>query len=289
MTAHDETVAIAGHELGSAGRIARLRLTLAVERWPGGGATLYGAAQGIFLSLLRAGDPAVAMALHDGRERKRFALSPLRVTPVVATGGALARAELEVALWDERLVVTAQQGATATLAESLEVVGHRAQMLDCALVEETSFADLIDPPQAADRPSQPQVWVRFTTPTVFSWGRGVDGQHRYGLLPTPEHVVGSWLRTWNAGGGAATSLQDDAEWLRERIRVHAIRALRTTQAHTGKTPITGFTGEVAYAWCGATPGGRRALRALAGFARFCGTGAKTAYGLGRTETWSENL
>lgn len=268
------------------GSIARLRLSLAVERWPGDGATLYGAAQGVFLALLRAGDPAVAATLHDARERKRFALGPLRVSPVAGTSGSLARADLDVALWDQRLVTTAQQGATAALTEVLEVVGHPAHILDCALQEQTTFSALLNPPHAAVRPGQTLVWARFTTPTVFSWGRGLDGRHRYGLLPTPEHVVGSWLRAWNAGGGPGTPLHDDDEWLRERIRIHAIRTLRTVQAHTGKTPITGFTGEVAYEWCGAAPGGRRALRALSGFARFCGTGAKTAYGLGRTETWT---
>lgn len=265
--------------------IARVRLLLAVERWTGDGATLYGAAQGAFLAILRAGDPAVATALHDARERKRFALGPVRVSPIGGADGKLARASLEVALWDERLMTTVQQGATAALTTPLEIGGHPAHILDCALQEQTNFAELLDPPRAATRPGHTLVLARFTTPTVFSWGRGIDGRHRYGLLPTPEHVVGSWLRAWNTGGGPEIPLHDDDDWLRESIRIQAIRELRTVQVHTGKTPITGFTGEVAFEWCGTVPGGQRASRALTAFARFCGTGAKTAYGLGRTETW----
>ena len=183
-------------------------------------------------------------------------------------------------------VTTLIRGIGAALGMTLDVVGHPARLLDCEIREQTTFADLLDTPRANAQSGQTILWARFATPTVFSWGRGVDGRHRYGLLPTSEFVVGSWLRTWNASGGPEIPFQEEDEWLRERIRIHAIRSLRTTQAHTGKTPISGFIGEVAYEWCGATPGGHRALRALAGFARFCGTGAKTSYGLGQTETWT---
>ncbi len=262
----------------ASGAIARARLAFAVERWPGSsGATLYGATLGVFLALLRAGDPAVATELHDGTARKRFALSPLRITPLA---GNMARAEVVVALWDQQLLTTLGRGVNAALDATLEVAGHPAHLLDSEVSEPASFATLLTAP--AD--GQTLLWARFTTPTVFSWGRGVDGRHRYGLLPAPEHVVGSWLRAWNAGSGPETPFQEDAEWLRERIRIQAIRSLRTAQAHTGKTPMSGFVGEVAYEWCGATPGGHRALRALGSFARYCGTGAKTAYGLGQTET-----
>jgi CRISPR-associated endoribonuclease Cas6 len=259
--------------------IARIRLLFAIERWPGSGATLYGAAQGVFLVFLRVGAPAVARESHDAQGRKRFALSPLRVTP---RASGLARAEIVVALWDARLLEALNQGVSAALDTTLDIAGHPARLLDCERQEPMSFARLLD---AEPSPGKTLLWTRFTTPTVFSWGRGVDGRHRYGLLPAPEHVVGAWLRTWNAGGGPEIPLRDDDEWLRERIRLHSIRALRTVQAHTGKTPMSGFVGEVAYEWCGATPGGQRALRALGGFAQYCGTGSKTAYGLGQTETW----
>lgn len=271
------------------GGIQMVRLTLAVERWPGAGAALYGPALGIFLALLRAGDADAAEALHDGRERKRFALSPLRVKPLGgarSATGAMAQAELDVALWDERLLGSLIKGTSMALDEALDVVGHPARLLDCQLDTPTSFAGLLDAPRTASQAGQTLLWARFTTPTVFSWGRGVDGRHRYSLLPAPELVVGSWLRAWQAGGGPETVFENDGEWLRERIRIHAVRSLQTTVAHTGKTPMSGFVGEVAYEWCGATPGGHRTLRALGGFARYCGTGAKTAYGLGQTETWT---
>lgn len=275
-----------GSPVMEAGGIQKIHLKLAVERWPGSRATLYGASQGVFLALMRAGDPEVTSALHNGRERKRFALSPLLVTPLAGSANMMAHAEVTVALWDEQLVVTLGKGVNAALNTTLDVVGHPAHLLDCEVREQTKFANLLDAPRTNAQSGKTVLWARFGTPTVFSWGRGVDGRHRYGLLPSPEFVVGSWLRTWYASGGSELPFQEDDEWLRERIRIQTIRSLRTMQVHTGKTPISGFTGEVAYEWCGATPGGHRALRTLGGFARFCGTGSKTSYGLGQTETWS---
>lgn len=273
-------------------QLLRIHLTFAVERWPGSGATLYGASQGVFLALLRAGDPAVAAALHDGRQRKRFALSPLRVSPLATSSNHLAHAELTITLWDTPLAVALSKGVSAAPHLPLDVAAHPARLLDAAIRDQTTFAALLDTPRPHEQPgqsSQPLQWARFTTPTVFSWGRGIDGRHRYGLLPAPEYVVGSWLRAWNAGGGSPLPFETTDDWLRESIRIHAIRSLHTAQAHTGKTPITGFIGEVAYEWCGAVPGGHRALRALASFARFCGTGSKTAYGLGQTEIGASQL
>lgn len=285
-SAQDASDAAATTKAGEgAQQLLQIRLTFAVEWWPGGGANLYGASQGVFLALLRIGDSSVATALHDGRERKRFALSPLRITPLSNSDNHIAQAEVTIGLWDMRLALALGKAISAAQYLSLDIAAHPARLLDCEIHEQTSFASLLDPPRARSHAqlSQTIQWVRFTTPTVFSWGRGVDGRHRYGLLPTPEHVVGSWLRAWNAGGGPPLPFESADDWLRERIRIHTVRSLRTAQAHTGKTPITGFIGEVAFEWCGAIPGGHRALRSLAAFARFCGTGSKTAYGLGQTE------
>jgi hypothetical protein len=281
------------------GEIRRVRLTLAVERWPGGGATLYGAAQGLFLALLRTGAADTAQALHDGQGRKRFALSPLRVAP---GQGNVARAELDIAVWDAALVGAVAAGSAAALDTTLDVAGHPAHVLDVHELMRTSYAHLLATPRLSTEsgaepatnavPSarvesvgQTAIWVRFVTPTVFSWGRGRDGRHRYSLLPAPELVVGSWLRAWTAGGGPALPIRDETDWLRDCICVHAVRSLRTMTVHTGKTPLSGFVGEIALDWCGAQPGARHALRTLAGFASYCGTGAKTAYGLGQTVAW----
>lgn len=280
------------------GDLRRMRLTLAVSGWAGGGATLYGAAQGCFLALVRAGEADLAQMLHDAAGRKCFALSPLRVC--AGAGHAdLVTAELDVALWDTHLAEAFHRGCSVALDESLQVAGHAAAVLDCRVVEQTTFAHLLESrsPSAAVpvgtrptphmysgplNPAPAAIRVRFVTPTVFSWGRGLNGQHRYCLLPAPELVVGSWLRAWNAAGGPCLPLRGEPAWLRDRVAVRSITSLRTVTVHTGKTPLSGFVGELVLEWCGAEPGAHRALRVLADFARFCGTGAKTAYGLGCT-------
>lgn len=281
--------------------IQRMRLALAIERWPGDGAILYGAAQGFFLALVQMGEAETARRLHDSAGRKRFALSPIRV---VSGQGNLARAELDVTVWDTTLAHVVEAGSATTLDTTLNVAGHPAHLLDVRVLARTTFAQLLDAPRILARRSDPLegigaatrtsgnqntgrtvIWVRFTTPTLFSWGRGRDGHHRYNLLPAPELVVGSWLRAWNAGDGPSLPFHDEAEWLRERISIQAVRSLRTVTVHSGKSPLSGFVGEIALEWCGAQPGAHRTLRALAGFASYCGTGAKTAYGLGQTVTW----
>jgi hypothetical protein len=186
-------------------------------------------------------------------------------------------------VWDARLAEALALGASACLDRQLDLAGHPAHALDCEPLERTDFARLSGDEDTPHAEPDGALSVRFVTATVFSWGRGVDGRHRYGLLPMPELVVGSWLRTWIAAGGPDLPLRGEDDWLRERVVLRAVRALRTVTVHTGRSPVPGFVGEVALEWAGGQPGGARALRALAGFARFAGTGSKTAYGLGRTE------
>jgi len=277
----------AAHEQSA--HLRRLRLTLAVQGWSGAGGPMYAAAHGAFLALLHAGDPAVAQRIHDEQGRRPFSLGPLRVTP---SSSGLAEAELICGVWDDALAETFMLGASRALEEPLEIGGRHATVLNCETLEQTTFAGLLgsESGKVAREPQAPtshaqasdQLWLRFTTPTFFSFGRGLNGRHQYGVLPTPEQVVGSWLRAWGAATPAPSPLVDDAEWLRERVRVQAMRDLRTVTASSGKTLLTGFVGEVALAWCGGSPGGSRALRALARFARFCGTGAKTGMGFGQT-------
>lgn len=272
-----------GERVGATAPLRRLRLTVGVERWSGREATLYAAGHGLFLSLLRTGDAALAQRIHDAQGRRPFSLSPLCVEPA---GGGMARAELICAVWDAALAEALMLGGSKAMDTSLDVAGHPAYLLDYAEIERAEFNQLLAP-SVERSPAKAQGvgahWIRFATPTLFSFGRGLNGQHQYGLLPTPEHVVGSWLRAWSVALPAPHPLVDDAAWLRERVRVVGVRALRTMTVDAGKTPLTGFVGDVALAWCGGTPGGERALRALARFARYCGTGAKTGMGFGQME------
>lgn len=269
--------------------IQRLRLTLALQHWSGSGATLYSAGHGVFLALLRFGDTQLAQRMHDGQCRHPFALSPIRVTPA---GGGLARAELVCSMWSGDVTSALIAGASQALNATLDVAGHPASILNIEVLERTSFSRLFAAPDqmlparaipGAQQLADDGIWVHFTTPTFFSFGRGLNGRHQYGLLPTVEYVLGSWLRAWGNMEPAPHPFENKSEWLRENVRVLGVRGLETVTVLGGKVPLTGFVGEVAFGWCGSKPGGQAGLRALIRFSSYCGTGAKTAMGFGQTE------
>lgn len=118
------------------------------------------------------------------------------------------------------------------------------------------------------------ITLQFRSPTLF--------RHKNASLPpTPERVFGSFLRRWHAYSplldwlDVATLTQgiileaSDITW---RMCVH-VRAERA------------FVGWARYRVDG-DDRFRRAVAALADYAAYCGTGARTGYGLGET-AWTE--
>lgn len=116
--------------------------------------------------------------------------------------------------------------------------------------------------------------VEFATPTAFRAG-DVDR-----LQPDAGFIIASWVRSWNAFAGrpippvTAAELENAVRLLEDRTRV--VR----DDPHV---PAPGFVGEVVLtASPSLPPAGRAALRDLAEFAFHCGTGRKTAMGMGLT-------
>jgi CRISPR-associated endoribonuclease Cas6 len=258
---------------GAAGpALRRLGLRLAVAEWGGGPATLYGAGHGLFLGLLRMVAPAEAAALHDADRRKPLALGPVRVVP---GPGRVARATLEVAVVEAALGDLVEAALPGALEAAIDVAGHPACLLSIERLSAIEPAALL-----AGEPAR-VVRVAFVTPTLFSLGRGPGG-HRYGLLPEPGLVVGSWLRGWRLAGGETWAAEARPEWLAERVALRALGGVRTATVDSGRAPLTGFLGEASFAWTGPEPWGGRLLRALAAAAAYYGTGAKTGFGFGQT-------
>jgi CRISPR-associated endoribonuclease Cas6 len=257
--------------------IRRYHIALAVDGWSGKGAILYGSGHGLLLGLLVAVDPEAASQLHDSTARKAFALSPLTVTPFA---GGIGRAELTLATWDRHLGDLITRALAATLERHVTVSGHPACVLDVTQSETTDPAEILRTTAA----TASAVHARFASPTLFSFGRGAGGHQRYALLPEPKLVIGSWLRTWMSAGGECFGLRPTPEDLEKLVEVRWHANLHTVTVSWGKTALTGFLGDVAFAWSGAEEWGPRLLGALSRFATFCGTGAKTAHGFG----WTQN-
>ncbi len=258
----------------TAGTIAwRGEVELAVTGWHHPPTTLHAVGHAFFLQLIRSASPAAAQLLHDAGVRKPLALSPLRIEPVA---NGMARGRLIVSAWEPEIVRLIGDALAGSLTLVKEIRGCPALVTGFRPEPELPLNRLL----VLDRVPA-SVAVRFASPTFFSLGRRY-GRQQYGLVPVPELVAGSWLKTWLAAGGEAFEAEISPGWLAERVVIHEIPHLTTETVDGGKTALTGFRGEVRYAWTGPEPWGRTLLAALARFAGYCGTGAKTGYGFGVT-------
>lgn len=248
------------------------------------------ATHGAFFALLREAEPELAAWLHGNPERKPFTLSAVqeeRRRPVLGQS-----AELRITFMDDRLFPLL---AGALLRGGLQAglrIG-RAQFTVTGLVTTASahpaaghatYADLI----MRSRPAE-ALPIRFVSPTVFrSQGQDV-------LWPAPRHVWQSWVRAWNSHASlSASSEKEDAaafvgefdearvvELAESRIVVQRYR-LETAHVSLGDGGLTGFIGTCIYGLKAMSEEERRLCALLADFAFYCGTGRKTAMGLGQT-------
>lgn len=249
----------------------RVQLQFGLEQWRRPGGALYGPGHALLLRILQHTSPSISQTLHDANVRKPFALSPLIIR---ARGNGIAEADLSICMWDQRLA----DGLTEALAGALDirvnVSGAPAVVTDVAVASPVALESMLP-----DRPS-PSVRVRFDSPTFFSLGRRA-GHQQYGLLPVPELVVHSWLRAWRSAGGPVDKPLD-VSGLGERLALREVHNLESQVVRGEKTALTGFTGGINLTWIGDEAWGGALLTALSRFAEYCGTGAKTGHGFGRT-------
>ena len=126
---------------------------------------------------------------------------------------------------------------------------------------------------AAARPLD-EITLRFTSPTVFR-NKGCDL-----LVPSPRLVFGSHLRRWRAF--SPLTLPPIADDALERLIGLGDTRLVVERRDLGYVTQPGFAGVARYR-IGGDALFRRAIDALVAFAAYCGTGARTAFGMGQTE------
>ncbi len=132
--------------------------------------------------------------------------------------------------------------------------------------------------------------IRLTllSPAYFSQGG------RYVADPDVRLIAGSWRRRWNASLPADSGLLVNAElWRDIHLALHITGSgLRAETRDTGYLATggryrqqPGLTGTATLRLESEAPDeARRALRALARFAEYCGTGAQVTHGFGATTT-----
>ena len=138
-----------------------------------------------------------------------------------------------------------------------------------------SYADL-----AAGAEAETRIRVRFLSPTSFR------SHEMHYPLPDPGLVYQSWLARWNEF--APEDLRINIALL-DVVAAHVAVGrydLRTEMVDMGSNrKAVGFVGKVQYSVVRARKIGDewvRRLNLLADYAAFCGTGHKTAHGMGQT-------
>lgn len=226
--------------------------------------------------------PRPEAALH------RAPVKPLTLSPLyrAADGSPVGRSvRAGERVWVRLGVLEAETVGLALLALAAAVAAARTVALDTRrfLVESfapdggpgrvpalTTYARLL----AAVKPVA-EVVLGFRSPTVFRHkGEAVGG-------PSPRHVFGSYLRRWEAFAPAG-SMPLGPEALARTVALVEHRTVPGEPWDIGRTREPGFCGEARYRVAG-DAATQRAVAALAAYAAYCGTGARTAYGMGQTE------
>lgn len=139
---------------------------------------------------------------------------------------------------------------------------------------QTTGEDLAAQALIAARQPTRQIEIHFASPTTF------HSQERHQPFPLPAMVFRQWLEKWNAFSPVAFPKETLAV-VETQLTISRYR-LESQVVKFGQAMFIGFTGRCAYRILTQDPYWQRLLHALARYAFYCGTGAKTTFGLGQT-------
>lgn len=222
----------------------------------------------LFYQWLALGDYALSTQVHDDEEGPR----PFTVAPLLRHNRQVA---LRFTVLDDALWPALARGIALTPAV---VVLNRPLTLPAGgpAVQQRTYAAL-----AAQAGTETLLTFRFLSPTSFR------SREMHFPLPDPVLVFQSWLNRWNEF--APEEAQINVALL-DIVAAHVAIGryeLRTQLVDWGANKkIIGFVGTVQYNILRGYKIGEewlRSLNGLADYAVFCGTGHKTAQGLGVTE------
>lgn len=237
-------------------------------------------AHAFFLNLMGRSSPSVAEELHSSDQTKPFTLSPiqgkferaksgfLKVIPqsrysmrLTFLQGDVFAHFLDGALkWGDKII---ELGPAVFKAVEVNTMGSPG----CSF---HSYRGLLE--QAC---AERKIKLEFTSPTTFR-----SGGKRNVVFPEPQLVFGSYLAKWQA----FSPIKLDTNllpWLEKAIV--ARYKLETHILSFGSYQEVGFTGRCQFELSQDTPEEVVIdLNALADFAFYCGTGAKTTMGMGQT-------
>jgi CRISPR-associated endoribonuclease Cas6 len=239
------------------------------------------------LALIGESDPALASALHDTEGAKPLTVSPPWSARRLDSGGQDGNGRLHririTALSDEVFSALAQSVLLNDRSKPLRVADASFDVLGLATTPKESRLAACSAFKELLRKAEPRsaVSLRFVTPTTFR-----SGGRRNVIFPDTGLLFRSYVARWNALSPERLP-ESLGEVASERLFI-ARYALRTAMLDFGGYSEAGFVGVCEVRAQEGTPAETLcAFQALADFAVFAGTGAKTAMGMGQTRTGSD--
>ena len=249
------------------------------------------AVQAMFLSLIQQIDPRVSAHLHDEPGYRPFTLSPLGIYDKVSRfqGFWLPRGQilhsrtacyLRVTLLDETLFPIFRRYFLEKNEPNF-VLGEAEFAVTDVLYssnDPNEWSYYLSYPELIDRAFQQRrkLKLRFLTPTSFSQGK-TDLP-----LPMPRLVFRSYMKRFEQFYQVAF-LSDFEELIDYYVGIANLKQIRTAVIKAKNVSLIGFTGDVVFMIHPQTPPDLIfQLNLLAEYAFFCGTGKKTALGMGQT-------
>lgn len=136
----------------------------------------------------------------------------------------------------------------------------------------SSYNDLVN--EYMLRKAAPKVSHQFTSATCFH----KNGNHLPFVLPSL--AIGSWLRAWNAYAPITMPVELIAE--ADRAVAISYYKMQSVPVRYGKATFVGGIGNCTFTVIDCDPYWRHVVNVLSAFSFYCGTGVKTALGLGQT-------
>ncbi|NPV55581.1 MAG: CRISPR system precrRNA processing endoribonuclease RAMP protein Cas6 [Anaerolineae bacterium] len=242
----------------------------------------------IFLGWVQARDAALSAELHQGSEIRPYTVSDLRGASPAGSSRVL---HPEKTLWWR--ITTLQERLSRLLLEHILpalpdhiLLGegqdpHRLDITACHTSPSShpwanviTYEELTQSRLMAARKPRTARTIEFVTPTVFR------SKQRILPFPLPELVVNQWVNKWNNfapiqfPAGMQAFAAESLAVSRYVLRSHTVRQFGGY--------LLGFTGRVTYIALEEDAYWQRAFQTLTDFAFYCGTGAKTSFGLGQT-------
>jgi len=246
--------------------------------------------QAMFLERIQSIQPSLMARLHDEPGYRPFTLSPLGVygekghfqgfwlprDHLIAQGSTC---YLRMTLLDDGLFPIVSQGFQQNTTSTFSLGDTHFTVTDLlttghAWSDSRSYPELID--RALHYQHRRKLRFKFLSPTSFRQGK-LDLP-----LPLPRLVFQSYKKRFETFYHVAF-LPDFEQQIEQQVGIATMRHVNTAVIHTKHVRSLGFTGNVVFIiHPKAPPELVFQVNLLTEFATFCGTGKKTALGMGQT-------